>query len=50
MGYPQEIAENQFWDLELEGRPVVVVSYATEADAEKVTNALSQFETRYDPK
>ena len=49
MRYPAKRLEDRFSKLDLEGRPVQVIPFATEEDCGIITDSLKQFDPCYDP-
>ena len=49
MDHPVKILEDRFGKLELEGRPVVVMPYASSDDCSIITDALKKFDGDYNP-
>ena len=47
INYPIKIMEDRFSKLELEGRPVQVLPYASAADCNIITDALNKFDPDY---
>ena len=48
MGYPKGIVEERLRRLELDGRPVRVMDYASEDDVEGIVGGIKKYEPRFD--